>query len=87
MKRRHALGMLGAVVLVSAFAQRADKRWRIGFLEAGSSSANSHFLDAFRKGLNELGYEEGRNVAIDVRWADGRAERFAPLLAELEYSL
>ena len=84
MKRRHALGMLGAVVLVSAFAQRADKRWRIGFLEAGSSSANSHFLDAFRKGLNELGYEEGRNVAIDVRWADGRAERFAPLLAELE---
>jgi len=84
MKRRRSLGMLGAVVLVSAFAQRADKRWRIGFLEAGSSSANSHFLDAFRKGLNELGYEEGRNVAIDVRWADGRAERFAPLLAELE---
>jgi len=83
MNRRYAFGVLAAVVL-NVLAQRVEKRWRIGFLEAGSSSANGHFLDAFRKGLHQLGYEEGRNVTIDVRWADGRAERFAPLLAELE---
>jgi len=86
MNRRYALGVLGGLVLMSrrtAFAQRADQVWRIGVLEAGSASANRHFVNALRKGLRELGYEEGRNLVVDERWADGRAERFAPLLAEL----
>src|SRR6185295_7182180 len=59
------------------------KVYRIGFVEAGSRSANQHFLDAFIKGLRELGYIEGRNVTVDVRWAEGRQELFAPLLTEL----
>ena len=87
MNRRGALRALGAVTLASsrcAGAQAADKPARVGFLEAGSASANAHFVEAFRKGLRDAGYQEGRNVVIEVRWADGRAERFAPLLRELE---
>src|SRR4051794_23986438 len=87
MNRRHALAAFGAVAITASrrvLAQSTDKRWRIGFLEAGSPSANRHFVDAFRKGLRERGYEEGRNVVLDVRWADGRAERFGPLLVELD---
>ena len=51
-------GLLAAPL--AAGAQQANKVWRIGFLEAGSSSANRHFLDAFRQGLRELGYTEGQ---------------------------
>ncbi len=64
-------------------AQQAGKVWRIGFLEAGSSSVNGHFLDAFRQGLSELGYREGQQIAIEDRWAEGRNERFPALAAEL----
>jgi putative ABC transport system substrate-binding protein len=61
-------------------------RKRVGFLEAGSESANRHFVEAFRKGMRELGYEEGRNMVLDVRWAEGRAEGFAQMLGQLERS-
>ena len=64
------------------WAQPAGKVFRVGFLEAGSPSANRHFLDAFLKGMRDLGYVEGRTVAITARWAEGRAERFEPLLGE-----
>ena len=83
MRRRSFIAALAAACSWRIMAQVA-RIFRIGFLEAGSASANRHFVDAFRKGLHERGYEEGRDVTIDVRWADGRAERFAPLLAELE---
>jgi hypothetical protein len=43
----------------------------IGFLEASASSANHHFLDAFKRGLGELGYVEGQNLTIEERWTDG----------------
>jgi putative ABC transport system substrate-binding protein len=64
-------------------AQQVEKVARIGFLEAGAATTNQHFLDAFRRGLTELGYTEGRNVVIEQRWADGRNDRFPALLAEL----
>jgi putative ABC transport system substrate-binding protein len=44
---------------------------------------NRHFLEAFRQGMSELGYIEGRDIAIEDRWADGRNELFPGLLAEL----
>jgi len=44
---------------------------------------NAHFLEAFKRGLRELGYVEGRNVLVEDRWAEGRAERFPELLGEL----
>ncbi len=55
----------------------------IGFLHPGSAEANASLVAAFRKGLNEAGYAEGRNVAIDFRWAHGDRSRLAELAADL----
>jgi putative ABC transport system substrate-binding protein len=83
--RRTFLGSLAGGLLAApldAQAQQARPA-RVGFVEAGSLSANRHFLDAFRQGLRELGYVEGQNIVIEDRWADGRSERFPALIAEL----
>jgi putative ABC transport system substrate-binding protein len=74
-------GLLAA--LPAAEAQQAGKMYRIGFLEAGAPSANQHFLDAFKRGMRELGYIEGQNIVIEERWAEGQNERFPALVAEL----
>ena len=86
MDRRAFIGTLAGGLLaapVAAEAQPAGKVWRIGFVEAGSVSVNRHFLDAFRQGLAELGYIEGQQIAIEDRWADGQADAFPGLLAEV----
>jgi putative tryptophan/tyrosine transport system substrate-binding protein len=72
-----------AVALLTCFAQAQDRVWRIGMLETTSPTLNAANLDAFRHGLRELGYSEGRNLIIEYRSADGRGERFAGLAAEL----
>ncbi len=83
---------LGVIVTVSlgllagpfpSHAQRPAKVPRIGFLGAGSASVNRHFADAFLQGLRELGYVEGQNIAIEYRWAEGRAEQLPDLAADL----
>ncbi len=68
---------------LTARAQQTGKVYRIGFLEAGSSSANRLFLDAFQQGLRELGYIVGQQIVVEDRWADGRSERFPGLVAQL----
>ena len=68
---------------LSAEAQRAGVLPRIGFVEAGSRSANQHFLDAFRQGLRDLRYVEGQTIVIEDRWADGRPDRFPELINAL----
>jgi putative ABC transport system substrate-binding protein len=64
-------------------AQPAAKIYRLGILEAVPAARNQPNLDALRKGLRDLGYREGQNLVIDYRSADGRAERFPDLAAEL----
>jgi len=66
-----------------AEAQQAKKVPRIGYLSAGSRSSDSFRIEAFWRGLRELGYIEGKNVLIDYRFAEGRYDRFFHLAAEL----
>src|SRR4030095_10979836 len=56
---------------------------RIGFLAAGSSAVPSPSWEAFRQGLRDLGYVEGKNILIEVRYAEGQSGRFPDLAAEL----
>lgn len=85
--RRRAVIVAGCAAVLPALSQdhtgRARSAARIAFLEAGSASTNRHFLEAFETGLRELGYQVGRQVVIDALWAEGRADRFAPLAQEL----
>ena len=86
MDRRAFIGTLAGGLLAASLAAKAQqegKVWRIGFVEGGSASVNRHFLDAFRLGMREHGYVEGKAVNIEARWAEGRAERFHDLVAEL----
>ena len=55
----------------------------IGFIDAGSAAQRTMQVAAFRKGLAEAGYEEGRDVAIEFRWAEGQYGRFGELAADL----
>jgi putative ABC transport system substrate-binding protein len=66
-----------------AEAQQLKKVYRIGILAGQSPSAASLRVDAFRKGLIELGYIEGKNIAIEYRYADGQLERLPNLAAEV----
>ncbi len=86
MDRRAFLTIVGGSILAAPNvpeAQGVGKVPKIGFVEAGSSSVNRHFADAFRQGLKELGYVEGESIEVDERWAEGNTERFPALLAEL----
>jgi putative ABC transport system substrate-binding protein len=85
MRRRAVLAILAGAMPVSmaARAQQPGRIYRIGVLEAVPAAQNTANLQALRKRLGELGYEEGRNLVIEYRSADGRAERFAELAAEL----
>ena len=79
------LWLLTAILLVyvpPAEAQQPAKVPRIGFLMGGSSGTDSR-VEAFRQGLNDLGYIEGKNIAIEWRFAEGQEARVAPLVAEL----
>jgi ABC-type uncharacterized transport system substrate-binding protein len=66
-----------------AEAQQPTKVPRIGFLSAFSGSSLSARIEAFRQGLRELGYVEGKNVVIESRYAEGRLDRLTDLAAEL----
>jgi putative ABC transport system substrate-binding protein len=85
MRRREFITLLGGAAAwpVAAWAQRGGKIYRIGMLEPVPAAQNAANLDALRKGLRDLGYSEGRNLVIEYRSADGRAERFPDLASEL----
>ena len=86
MDRRTFIGRVAGGLLaapLAAEAQQAGKVYRIGILETIPAARNAANLDALRRGLRDLGYVEGRNLVIEYRSADGRAERFPELAAEL----
>src|SRR3989475_4748828 len=86
MKVRAALVLalvLSLMAPLAAGAQQLTKVPRIGFLGGGSASSNASRNDAFRQGLRELGYVEGRSIIIEERWAEGKVDRLPALAAEL----
>jgi putative ABC transport system substrate-binding protein len=86
MKRKITVLALCAMLFAlcsSAAAQQAKKVPRVGFLSATSPSTISARTEAFRQGLRELGYVEGKNIVIDFRYAEGKVDRLPALAAEL----
>src|SRR5947209_136831 len=81
MKRREFITLLGGTAAwpLDALAQQASKVWQMGFIAHGHES----FYDALFEGLHEYGYEEGRNLIVERRYARGRAERFKEFAAEM----
>ena len=75
------LGALAAPL--NADAQPPTRIFQIGYLTTGSSSENLHLLDAFRQGLRDLAYVEGKHFRIESRATEGRNERLPDLAAEL----
>jgi putative ABC transport system substrate-binding protein len=85
LKRREFISLLGGATLawpLAARAQQAAKPRIIGFMSASAPSAISNGINAFERRLRELGWIEGRSIATEYRWAEGRFERLAGFAAD-----
>jgi len=85
MRRRDVITLLGGAAAAWPLASRAQQAGMpvIGFLVAGTPLSHGQWVAAFVQRLRELGWIEGRTVAIQYRWAEGRSERFPEIAAEL----
>jgi putative tryptophan/tyrosine transport system substrate-binding protein len=81
MNRRHFIALVGGVAVwsLSAQAQQSDKVWRIGFI----AHRHERFYEPLFGQLRELGYEEGRNLIVERRYAQGHADRFQEFADEM----
>jgi putative ABC transport system substrate-binding protein len=78
-----ALAVTFTMCGAAAMAQQPKKAHRIGYLNASSFSTNATRMEAFRRGLHDLNYVEGKNIIIEWRSADGKSDRLAALATEL----
>ena len=85
MKRHAFITLISGCVLwpLVGRTQHIATMPRVGFLGNSTAALEANLVGAFRDGLRELGYEEGRNILIDYRWADGKYHLFPALAAEL----
>lgn len=85
MKRRDFLGVLGGAVAVWPSAARGQTKPLpvVGFLNSESPDVYAAMVSAFRDGLNEVGFVEGRNVTIEYRWANGHDDRLSAMAIDL----
>src|SRR5436309_8197705 len=85
MQRREFIALVGSAAAwpLTVRAQQQGKLPTIGFLGATTPSAQSQWTATFVQRLSELGWINGRTVAIEIRWAEGRTERYTEIPAEL----
>src|SRR5207245_3201178 len=82
-RRKFLCGLtLGTLTAVTAEAQEAKQVPTIGLLMASTRVGTEHWIDAFVRRLQELGWTERRSISIEYRWAEGRSERSAEAMAE-----
>ena len=82
MRRREFIAALGSAAVWPALA-RAQNVPVLGYLGSASATTSPHLVAAFRQGLQETGFAEGRNVAIEFRWAESRFEQLPAMVDDL----
>jgi putative ABC transport system substrate-binding protein len=80
-RREFIVGIGAAACSVAARGQQPVQM--VGFLGATSSADRPNFMDAFREGLKDFNYIEGKNLALEYRWADGNYDRLSALASDL----